>query len=414
MGTDAEHLVEVVVAVLRAGEVEARRVMGHVHVVDVLAHVRALDIGVVELGRAHGHHVGVHLHHEGDEAALADVVRQEARFVLGDPEDLVVGIVRDVVDLDIRVGEQPLDGTLEVLVEAASLRVEHEMLALDGEEALVVGALPPRMGVALVPLPLGRSRRFELLERIAGGIERRVIDESGGLDDGVAGELDGDGHEVRADPVERHAAGHEGSEAQRQRDRDAVGRRLLGAGLLVLEWIDAVSSQALDERREASEQRDDGEEREPRLGGHDAQQRHLGVSARGDGADDAREPEQDDDLYHQGHEREQRMVMALLVELVLLLLDGLAVAIEARLEIEEVRHELDHRDRVAMAPERDRHQEDLGDGCEEQDGDPPVARQPMAPFHDGIEDVGDRLDHVSPSNAVWGGPLGSEASSGVR
>ena len=88
--------------------------------------------------------------------------------------------------------------------------------------------------------------------------------------------------------------------------------------------------------------------------------------------------------------------MALLVELVLLLLDGLAVAIEARLEIEEVGHELDHRDRVAVAPERDRHQEDLGDGGEEQDGDPPVARQPMAPFHDGIEDVGDRLDHWVP------------------
>ena len=248
MGADAEHLVEVVVAVLRAGKMEARRVMGHVHVVDVLAHVRALDVGVVELWRAHGHHVGVHLHHEGDEATLADVVRQEARLVLGDSEDLVIRVVRDVVDLDIRVGEQPLDGALEVLVEAASLRVEHKMLALDGEEALVVGALPPRMGIALVPLPLGSGRRFELLERVAGSVEHWVIDVFGGLDDGVAGELDGDGHEVRADPVERHAAGHERSEAQRERDRDAVGRRLLGAGLLVLERVDAVGRQALHER----------------------------------------------------------------------------------------------------------------------------------------------------------------------
>ena len=95
--------------------------MEHEGVEGILLHVGTLDIEVIEVLERHDHDVCVHLHHEGDEALLAGVVRKNARMALRVLEDLVVRVSGDVVDADVRVREKPLDGTLEVTPEAATL-----------------------------------------------------------------------------------------------------------------------------------------------------------------------------------------------------------------------------------------------------------------------------------------------------
>ena len=66
------------------------------------------------------------------------------------------------------MGEQPFDGALEVLVEAAALRVEDDVLAGDGEEPLEISLLALGEGVALVPLRLLLADGVQALQFLAG------------------------------------------------------------------------------------------------------------------------------------------------------------------------------------------------------------------------------------------------------
>ena len=180
----------------------------HEHVLDILAHVRALDVEVVQVFEGHYAHVAVELHHERDELLLANVVGHDTRVGLCQGEDLVVGVARDVVDADVRVLEKPLDGTLHVLVEAASLRVKDDVLAHDVEEAPVVLPLAPCQGVGLVPGGLPGREAVQPLELGFRCPEVVVVHVLLGLDDDIAEGLDRYGHEVGADPVERHSRSH--------------------------------------------------------------------------------------------------------------------------------------------------------------------------------------------------------------
>ena len=83
VGTHAHERVVVVEGRGVAHEVQRRRVVEGVDVARVLAHVGALDVEVLEVVEGHDHDVGVHLHHERDEALLAHVVGQHARVRLG-------------------------------------------------------------------------------------------------------------------------------------------------------------------------------------------------------------------------------------------------------------------------------------------------------------------------------------------
>ena len=91
--------------------------------------------------------------------------------------------------------------------------------------------------------------------------------------------------------------------------------------------------------------------------------------------DDVDEAEQDDDLDGERNQRQQRMVALLLVQLVLLLADGLTVAVVLDLDAIDGGHDLDHLDAVLLHPQRHRHEDDLGDDGEQEDGQPPVARE---------------------------------------
>lgn len=121
MGTGAHDDVIVIEGISVGREVRRCRMVEHEHIGDVVSHVGALQVKVVEVLQGGDDDIGVHLHEQRDGFLLADVVRENAGLLLGQGEDLVVGIVGDVVDARVGVGEEPLDGPFEVLVEAASL-----------------------------------------------------------------------------------------------------------------------------------------------------------------------------------------------------------------------------------------------------------------------------------------------------
>ena len=199
----------------------------------------------------------------------------------------------------------------------------------------------------------------------------------GGRDADVHQGLDGDGRQVRADPVEAHARRDEDAEDQRQADGQPVGGVLLGARLLLLERVDAVLREAHRHGGKAGQKRHDPRGAAVGDGDH-AQELGSRGAAVGDGVDDVDQAEQDDDLDQKRDHREQRVVAALFVQGVLLLADCLAVAVVLDLDAVERGHELDHDDRVLLDPQRHRQQDDLGDEGEQQDRDPPVPRQPIA------------------------------------
>ena len=109
--------------------------------------------------------------------------------------------------------------------------------------------------------------------------------------------------------------------------------------------------------------------------------------------DDVHEAEQDDDLDGKRDEREQRVVVVLAVELALALADLLLVAEVLDLDAVERRHHAHHDDGVPLAPQRQRHEHNLGDEREQEDGGPPVVRKLVARPHDGHEDIGDPGEH---------------------
>ena len=392
VGTHAHERVVVVEGRGVAHEVQRRRVVEGVDVARVLAHVGALDVEVLEVVEGHDHDVGVHLHHERDEALLAHVVGQHARVRLSVGKDLVVGVAGDVVDAHVRVGEKPLDGAAEVLPKAAALGVEHEVLAHDGEEAPVVLALAAGVGVGPPPGTLAGGEGVELGELGLGRLELPVVNVLGGLDAQVADGLHGDGEQVRANPVERHARRDVDAQEERQGDGQAVRGVLLGAGLLALQRVDVVGGHAHHDRRERG-----GHGHDPRgpavLHGHEAEELGAGGPRVGDGVDDVHEAEQDDDLDGKRDEREQRVVVVLVVELALALADLLLVAEVLDLDAVERRHHAHHDDGVPLAPKRQRHEHHLGDEREQEDGGPPVVRKLVARPHDGHEDVGDPGEH---------------------
>ena len=97
--------------------------------------------------------------------------------------------------------------------------------------------------------------------------------------------------------------------------------------------------------------------------------------------DDLDEAEQDKHLHGKRDEREERVVVILLVELVLLLADGLLVAEVLHLDAVEVWHETHHDDAVPLAPEGEGQKDDLDYDREEEDGHPPAPREVIAGLH---------------------------------
>ena len=269
--------------------------VAHVDVLDVLADVGALDVVHVERAKRGHHDVGIHLHHEGDETLLVEEVRDEARLALGDVKDLVVGVTRKVVDTHVGVVEQPLDSTPKVLVEARALGVEHQVLAVHLEEALVVRLGATGQRVWLVPLAVTLGGLFDGVELVARGVEVLVVDVVARLHDHVAQHLYHNREQVGAHPVEGHAAHHVEAQEEREGDGEAVGHVLLGAGLLALQRVDVVGGHAHHDRRERGGHGHD-ERRAAVLDGHKAKKLGAGGAGIRDGMDDVDQAKEDDHL----------------------------------------------------------------------------------------------------------------------
>ena len=92
--------------------------VAHVHVLSVFTHVGALHVGTLQVTEGGNYNVGIQLHKERDETTLTQVIRNQARLLFCQFKDLVVRVRGDVVNTNVRVCQQPLDGALEVLVEA--------------------------------------------------------------------------------------------------------------------------------------------------------------------------------------------------------------------------------------------------------------------------------------------------------
>ena len=192
--------------------------------------------------------------------------------------------------------EQPLDRALEVLVEAASLGIEDDMLANDLEEALVVGLLALGKRIALVPFLLGAREVLELLKLGAARLEVLVIDVFRRLHQDVRERLDGDGSQVRTHPVKAHARGDKHAQDERKADGQAVRHVFLRTRLLALQRVDAVLREAHDDSGKPREKRHD-----PRsaavLEGNLTQELSARRAAVGNRMDDVDQAEQNDDLH---------------------------------------------------------------------------------------------------------------------
>ena len=267
------------------------------------------------------------------------------------------------------------------------------MLVHRTEEAFVVGLVASGQGIAAPPGALAGGEGVQVVELGLARPEVLVVHVALGTNDQVAENLDADGEEVRADPVERHARRHIDAEHERQGDGEPVGRVLLEAGLLPLERVDAVLSLSHDDCRERGEKRHDPREAAV-LGGDESQELGPARSAVRDAVNDLHETEEDEDLDGERDEREQRVVVELLVELVLLLPDGLLVAEVLDLDAVQVGHQADHDDAVPLAPEREGHEHDLDDGGEQQDGHPPASREVVARLHDIREQACEGVEHA--------------------
>ena len=93
--------------------------VAHIHVFSVFAHIGALHVGALQVAEGSYHNISVELHEKRDKATLTQVIRNQARLLFCQFKDLVVRVRGDIVDTNVRVCQQPLDGALEVLVETA-------------------------------------------------------------------------------------------------------------------------------------------------------------------------------------------------------------------------------------------------------------------------------------------------------
>lgn len=151
--------------------------------------------------------------------------------------------------------------------------------------------------------------------------------------------------------------------------------------LLALQRVDPVLREAHHHRGQTGQKRHDP--RKPSVfNRHHAQELGSRSAVVGDAVNHFHQPEQHENLRRQRNERQQRMIVVLLVQQGLLLADGFGVAEVLHFDAVELRHDLDHDDAVPLAPKRQRHENDLDDHGEQQNSHPPASCQIVARLND--------------------------------
>ena len=243
MLSGAEGRVEVVAPALVDGQNLRGHAVGDVDIFNILADIAPLQVVVVQIGGGHDDNVRVHLHEQGDGLLLPNIIGTNLRMSLCDLEDLILRVVGHVMHRHIGVRHDVINDVLEIFVEAALFRVEHQMLVLDGEEALVVRLLPAGVFLCGGGMTVG-LKRLDLMQTLAAGLQRFIVHiflrinhavQHGGLQDGK---------QVADNPIQRHAQRHEPAQIQAQSDGERHGAIFVQQSLLALQHVLAVLVQA--------------------------------------------------------------------------------------------------------------------------------------------------------------------------
>ena len=124
----------------------------HIDILGVLFYVRALHIGALKIAKRSHHNIGIHFHKKRNQSALAQIIWNQTRLFFGELKNLIVGIGRYIVNMDIGVRQEPFNGTLKVLIKSARLRIEHKVFTDCVEESSIVALLASGIRIALEPL----------------------------------------------------------------------------------------------------------------------------------------------------------------------------------------------------------------------------------------------------------------------
>ena len=106
------------------------------------------------------------------------------------------------------------------------------------------------------------------------------------------------------------------------------------------------------------------------------------------------ERHENDDLYHQRHKREKRMVFLTFEQGSRFLSDCVAIAIVLDLNAVRLRHERNHLQAVDLAPKRDRELQNLGKEGEDDDVGPVIGTPRVAPLHQPCEEL-NKMVHLT-------------------
>ena len=456
--TDAEDGVEVIHRALAEAHMDAHHIVRGVDIFDVTFDVGTLQLVGVEVGRGHHHDLRVHLHQRHDQFARTDIIGHETGLGLRALEDRVVGVVRDVVDLQIGAAKQFLDDIGVVFPESALFGIENEVLVGDVEKAFVVGffAFP----VGILPLRLaGAGELLEFRERRLALAEFLVVDVLLRIDRDIEKIHLCDRGEIRERPVVGDAGGNAESEIEREPDRERHHAVLVPVALLGLQDLALVLGEAEQPGRARGDRREDqrdpefldGEQRErkpeerhlqsgdrrkhrlvdrgelggvcPSLDEVDRRQLDGVVLDRYPGdprrdrfdlrdrrsvdpenvgqrvVDDLHDPEQKNELDENGDQTDPDVVAVFLVDLGVFLGNVLRVPEMVDVQPVDFGLHLDEFDAVVLHPHGKREQNDLRDQNEEQDRQRVVPRQVVTGTDHNAErrrEPGQDFGHYSP------------------
>ena len=103
---------------LAAGQVVTAHIVGNEHILDILAHIAALDVIIFKVGHGHYHHISLHFHHHSDQLFLTDVIGLDLGLGLCQLKNGIVRVAGDIVNGQVRAAQKLFNDAFEILVKA--------------------------------------------------------------------------------------------------------------------------------------------------------------------------------------------------------------------------------------------------------------------------------------------------------
>ena len=159
MRTRAENGIVVIQGMLPDCHNGAGRPVEHIDILNIWPYIASFNMEVVDVRHSHDDHIGIHLHHQSNQAFFPDIIRLDARLLFGNSENLIIGIAGYVMDRQVGMCKQVIHYILEIFVKTTPFGVEHDMLIDNGEKTLIIGFFSFGIGIMFVPF-LFRSEIF--------------------------------------------------------------------------------------------------------------------------------------------------------------------------------------------------------------------------------------------------------------